>query len=129
MCNANMDIPDAPWIRDAETYGMPEAEDVSCPVCYAENPEWIMTDACYEEICCSECAEQVDAWDYMDENCREKIHGDGFNCPMCGGENPEYFYIPKKGKKEILCCDICGEKVDPWQYMADRKNSIRRCWA
>lgn len=34
------DLPDAPWIREAETFGLPEAENVYCPICGEENPEY-----------------------------------------------------------------------------------------
>ncbi len=30
------DLPDAPWIREAETYGMPEVKPVCCPCCGQE---------------------------------------------------------------------------------------------
>lgn len=72
-----MDLPDAPWIRDAEINGMPEAEDVYCPV--------------------------------------------------CGAENPEDFWVDDTD--EVIGCTCCLHRRDPWQYMADRKDNIRRCWA
>lgn len=31
--NSYLDIPDAPWIRDAERNGMPDAPEPVCPVC------------------------------------------------------------------------------------------------
>lgn len=57
-------IPDAPWIRDAEINGMPyDEKPVICQVCGAEWPEYI-----YKQdgtvIGCSECIETICAEDY-----------------------------------------------------------------
>lgn len=70
MCNSYIDIPDAPWIRDAEINGMPEAEEIhySCPICGADEPE----DFCFDrdgDICgCSECTRYKDAYAYVIEH-------------------------------------------------------------
>lgn len=32
------DLPDAPWIREAELYGMPEPRPCRCPVCGSMDP-------------------------------------------------------------------------------------------
>lgn len=55
-------LPDAPWIRDAEKFGMPEAEDFNCPVCGAENPDYFyIIDG--EVAGCDCCVKRVDAYD------------------------------------------------------------------
>jgi hypothetical protein len=60
------DIQDAPWIREAETYGPPgvQDEDVYCPVCGAENPDYlyIIDGECQG---CDECVKRVDAYDWI----------------------------------------------------------------
>ena len=62
-----IDLPDAPWIRDAETNGMPEAEEIEyvCPVCGAENPEDFCLDRDGDIIGCRECCGFHDAYEYM----------------------------------------------------------------
>lgn len=52
-----MALPDAPWIVEAETWGMPEPEPVYCPNCGAEDPEgFIFTRGPFPEIVgCTEC--------------------------------------------------------------------------
>ena len=57
-------IPDAPWIRDAEINGMPDGDDVYCPVCGAENPETIYLQG-GEILGCDECVKRVDGYDYL----------------------------------------------------------------
>ena len=57
-------IPDAPWIRDAETNGMPfDEKPVVCPACGAEDPDYLYR-ADGEIIGCSECVERIAAEDY-----------------------------------------------------------------
>lgn len=57
------DLPDAPWIVEAETDGMPEAEPFICPECGAEDPERVYTihgqHGRQSIVGCSEC---VDDW-------------------------------------------------------------------
>lgn len=59
-------IPDAPWIRDAEMYGPPgmQEEDIYCPVCNEENPDWlfIVDGDC---IGCECCVNKVDAYEWI----------------------------------------------------------------
>lgn len=55
-------IPDAPWIRDAENNGMPDAGDYYCPLCNAENPEYFFVSG-GEVIGCTECVDKVDPYD------------------------------------------------------------------
>lgn len=59
-----MCIPDAPWIRDAEINGMPDSEDVYCPVCGEENPDtlYIVDNSV---IGCECCVRRVDAYEWL----------------------------------------------------------------
>ena len=59
-----IDIPDAPWIRDAERNGMPEAEDFTCPVCGNKNPDRYFIDRYGDVIGCEACISTIDAYDY-----------------------------------------------------------------
>lgn len=61
------DLPDAPWIRDAELNGMPEAEDFYCPICGAENPEKFY-EINGEVIGCESCVNSHDAYDWYDKH-------------------------------------------------------------
>lgn len=66
-------IPDAPWIRDAETNGPGCAPDVYCPICGEENPEaFYIQDN--DVIGCSCCVRTADPWeweaDHEDTTCR-----------------------------------------------------------
>lgn len=64
-----MDLPDAPWIREAELYGVPEAEDVYCPVCGEENPEYFYTDGTgIDVVGCSCCIKRYDPWKWTAEH-------------------------------------------------------------
>lgn len=65
-------IPDAPWVRDAEINGMPyDDEPVVCPFCGAEWPEYIFRIGNGgEAIGCSECVEQIAAEDWADERAK-----------------------------------------------------------
>ena len=58
-----MDLHDAPWIRDAELNGMPEGDDVYCPVCGEENPEdFYVHDG--DVVGCSCCVKRYDPWEW-----------------------------------------------------------------
>ena len=59
-----IDLPDAPWIRDAEINGMPEAETIYCPVCGAEDPEDYFLDEYDQVIGCDCCIKRKDAYDW-----------------------------------------------------------------
>ena len=52
------DIPDAPWIRDAEINGMPEPED-------------FYFDTNGDLVGCSDCITRRDAYDHWYNNLRE----------------------------------------------------------
>lgn len=58
------DVPDAPWIRDAEINGMPEGDDVYCPVCGEENPETFYVQE-GDVVGCDCCCKKIDPWDWM----------------------------------------------------------------
>lgn len=57
-------IPDAPYIREAETFGMPEGDNVYCPICGEENPEYFFVQA-GEVLGCSCCISREDPFDYV----------------------------------------------------------------
>ena len=61
-------IPDAPWIREAEMYGYPpdEPEPVKCPIC-GEECETIYADMNGDVFGCDRCIMKQDAWDWADE--------------------------------------------------------------
>ena len=61
-------LPDAPWIRDAERNGYPEAPDVHCPVCgedcervYIFDGDVIACDRCYDRY-----IKEVDSWEWWE---------------------------------------------------------------
>lgn len=58
------DLPDAPWIRQAERDGMDDCPDVYCPICNEENPEYFFIQD-GEIIGCSECTDQTDPWEWL----------------------------------------------------------------
>lgn len=63
-----MDLPDAPWIVDAERNGYPHAEPVKCPVCGKEC-ETIYTDRFMDDVVgCDMCIARKDAHDWAEEN-------------------------------------------------------------
>lgn len=67
-----MDLPDAPWIRDAEINGMPEAETIYCPVCGAEDPDYlIIVDG--DVVGCECCTERVNAYDWLMDRKRRGV--------------------------------------------------------
>jgi hypothetical protein len=70
--NSYNDIPDAPWIRDAELNGYPENETIYCPVCGAEDPEeFIIIDG---DVCgCENCTKRVDAYDWIIDRKRRGV--------------------------------------------------------
>ncbi len=58
-------LPDAPWIRDAERYGADEAPEIRCPCC-GEKCELIYTDRDGDAVGCDECLMiwNADEWGY-----------------------------------------------------------------
>lgn len=60
-------VPDAPWIRDAENNGMPADDPPECPVC-GKCCETIYMDRSSDEVLgCDRCLASVDAWDWMEQ--------------------------------------------------------------
>jgi formylmethanofuran dehydrogenase subunit B len=59
-------IPDAPWIRDAEQNGWETGEEIECPVC-GKACDTIYFDAFGSEIGCENCITTQDSWDWMNE--------------------------------------------------------------
>ena len=58
------DVPDAPWIRDAENNGMPAYKPYFCPVCGAEDPDWFYLYRGDTTILgCSNCIDSVEPFD------------------------------------------------------------------
>lgn len=72
--NSYMDIPDAPWIRDAEINGMPEGDTVYCPVCGAEDPDEFFTDETKTDVIgCDCCMKRVDAHEWYYDRKRRGV--------------------------------------------------------
>ena len=59
-------IPDAPWIRQAERDGYPPYETVECPVCGEECSE-IIADMYGNVFGCDKCIVSQDAWEWAEE--------------------------------------------------------------
>ena len=66
-----MDVMDAPWIREAERDGMPDAPDPTCPVCGREC-EAIYSDFCGDAVGCNECLLRWEPGDWWDEHREEE---------------------------------------------------------
>lgn len=58
-----LQLPDAPWIREAELFGPPEGDHVYCPYCNEEDPEYFVLDSSGEVIGCSCCTSQADPFE------------------------------------------------------------------
>lgn len=62
------DLPDAPWIRDAETNGVGYDDDkeFTCPVCGAAAPDYVYSTGRHASRCdiigCSECVKEWPGW-------------------------------------------------------------------
>ena len=64
--NSYLDIPDAPWIRDAELHGMPEAPEPVCPICGKVPEDFAYYDPSGDLIGCDQCIRREYA-----EDCHE----------------------------------------------------------
>ena len=67
------DLPDAPWIREAEMNGMPPYDygpEPVCPICGREC-ETIYFNKDGEPFACDCCVKTKDAWEYQDEKKEE----------------------------------------------------------
>jgi len=56
-------LPDAPWIRDAEINGVPDAPAPICPVCGDEAEEFYL-DRDGDVIGCDRCIRLIEAYYY-----------------------------------------------------------------
>jgi len=59
-------IPDAPWIRDAELNGYGDYEPIECPIC-GEECETIYRDRYGEVVGCDECITTQEAYEWAEE--------------------------------------------------------------
>lgn len=59
-------IPDAPWIRDAEMNGMPSPDPVHCPLC-DEECETIYRDRYGTVFGCENCIEEQESYEWAEE--------------------------------------------------------------
>ena len=59
-------IPDAPWIRDAELNGYPSDPPVECPCC-GEECNTIYADQYGNVFACDRCLMTQDAWEWAEE--------------------------------------------------------------
>lgn len=57
-------IPDAPWIRDAEMNGYPSEPLPKCPIC-GEETDTYYVDMAGDVVGCDNCVKAKDAWDYQ----------------------------------------------------------------
>lgn len=64
---STIDLQDAPWIKQAELFGMPEPEEIdySCPVCGEHQPESFAFDRSGDIVGCNCCCCFKDAYEYM----------------------------------------------------------------
>ena len=58
-------LPDAPWIRDAELNGADERPDVTCPCC-GSTAEQFVIDENHEVLGCDRCTSKMDVWDWWE---------------------------------------------------------------
>lgn len=61
------DLPDAPWIREAERFGGPEPPAMICPMC-GEETDYYYLDTNGDIIGCEYCVRKVDADTYRVNN-------------------------------------------------------------
>ena len=60
-------LPDAPWIREAERNGMPGPDEVICPCC-GKRCESIYTDRKgWNAVGCEHCIQERDSYDWLDK--------------------------------------------------------------
>ena len=60
-------LPDAPWIVDAELNGLPEVPVVKCPVCGAECEEIYFYRGSRDALGCDRCIDSMDSYDWRQE--------------------------------------------------------------
>lgn len=59
-------VPDAPWIRDAELNGMPADEPVKCPVCYEECEQIYFYRGQRDALGCDRCIDWMPAEEWRE---------------------------------------------------------------
>ena len=59
-------IPDAPWIREAEQDGYPPWDAVKCPIC-GEECETIFRDISGNVVGCEQCLTKQDSYEWAEE--------------------------------------------------------------
>ena len=59
-------LPDAPWIRDAELNGYPSNDPVRCPFC-GEECDTIYADMYGNVFACDQCLIEQDAWQWQED--------------------------------------------------------------
>lgn len=64
---AMADVPDAPWIRDAEINGDPAPDPVICPVCYRECERIYYYKGDRDALGCENCIDWMDAYDWDEQ--------------------------------------------------------------
>ena len=61
-------LPDAPWIRDAELNGFDDEPTVECPVCAWINCKYIyVSKSDWEPVGCEHCIVELDAHEWLRE--------------------------------------------------------------
>ena len=61
-------IPDAPYIREAERYGMPPYEDPpECPCCGSSRAHTFYMGQNGDVFACDQCLREQDVWEWQDE--------------------------------------------------------------
>ena len=71
------DIKDAPYIRDAELFGMDDGPEIEwkCPVCGADCPERFFVNIKTDEVIgCDECMGEVDAYEWTLDTMEDEDH-------------------------------------------------------
>ena len=70
------DLPDAPYIRDAELFGMDDDEEFYwvCPVCGALYPDDVYIQKNGEVIGCSECVKCKDGYEWTADHMEDEGH-------------------------------------------------------
>lgn len=58
------DLPDAPYIRDAELNGYPGNDPVKCPICGSDRNDYIFLNKDGEVLGCECCLSRVNIWDW-----------------------------------------------------------------
>lgn len=60
-----LQIPDAPWIRQAELNGVDEGPVIRCPCCWEEAESFVI-DEDHTVLGCDRCTRRIDPWDWFE---------------------------------------------------------------